>query len=157
MNGVETRLHELGIVLPRPVPPVANYAPFVVSGDLLFISGQLPFDAAGRIAPPHIGKLGREISTEAGKEAARLAAIHVLAQANIALAGRLDRIRRCVRLAGYLNCLPDFAALATVMNGASDLMVAVLGEGGRHTRTTIGVAELPLDSAVEVEAIFEVA
>jgi enamine deaminase RidA (YjgF/YER057c/UK114 family) len=157
MNGVETRLRDLGIVLPSPVPPVANYLPVVRSGNLLFISGQLPFGPSGRIAPHHLGKLGREIFNEAGQEAARVAAINVLAQAKVALAGRLDRVRRCVRLVGYINCMPDFAALPAVMNGASDLMVDVLGDAGRHARTTVGVAELPLDSAVEVEAIFEVA
>ncbi len=157
MNGIETRLRELGIALPSPVPPVANYLPFVLSGDLLFISGQLPFGLDGRIAPHHVGKLGGEISDEAGREAARVAAVNVLAQAKVGLAGRLDRVRRCVRLVGYINCMPDFAALPAVMNGASDLMVDVLGDSGRHARTTVGVAELPLDSAVEVEAIFEVA
>jgi enamine deaminase RidA (YjgF/YER057c/UK114 family) len=156
MNGIETRLRDLGIVLPCPVPPVANYVPFVLSGNLLFISGQLPFGPSGKIAPHHIGKLGREIFNEAGQEAARIAAINVLAQAKVALAGRLDKVRRCVRLVGYLNCMPDFAALPAVMNGASDLMVDVLGDSGRHARTTIGVAELPLDCAVEVDAIFEV-
>ena len=157
MNGVETRLRDLGITLPSPVPPVANYLPVVRSGNLLFISGQLPFGPSGRIAPHHLGKLGREIFNEAGQEAARVAAINVLAQAKVALAGRLDRVRRCVRLVGYINCMPDFAALPAVMNGASDLMVDVLGDAGRHARTTVGVAELPLDCAVEVEAIFEVA
>lgn len=156
MNGVETRLRDLGIALPSPSPPVANYVPFVRSGNLLFISGQLPFGPSGRIAPHHIGKLGREIFNEGGQEAARVATINVLAHAKVALAGRLDKIRRCVRLVGYINCMPDFAALPAVMNGASDLMVDVLGDNGRHARTTIGVAELPLDSAVEIEAIFEV-
>jgi enamine deaminase RidA (YjgF/YER057c/UK114 family) len=157
MSGVDSKLKDLGIVLPSPAAPVANYVPFVRSGNLLFISGQLPFGADGKIAPRHIGKLGREIFNEAGQEAARLAAINVLAQAKIALAGRLDAIARCVRLTGYINCMADFAALPAVMNGASDLLVEIFGDAGRHARTTIGVAELPLDSAVEVEAIFEVA
>lgn len=157
MNTVDTRLRDLGIALPSPTPPVANYMPFVRSGNLLFISGQLPFGPSGQIAPRHVGKLGREIFNEGGQEAARLATINVLAHAKVALAGRLDKLHRCVRLVGYINCMPDFAALPAVMNGASDLMVDVLGESGRHARTTIGVAELPLDSAVEIEAIFEVA
>ena len=157
MSGVETRLKELGIDLPRPAAPVANYVPFVRTGSLLFISGQLPFGTGGKISPRHIGKLGRDVFNEAGQEAARMAAINVLAQAKVALAGQLSHIRRCVRLGGYINCLPDFAALPAVMNGASDLMVEIFGDGGRHARTTIGVAELPLDAAVEVEAIFEVA
>ena len=156
MNTIDMRLRDLGITLPSPTPPVANYMPFVLSGNLLFISGQLPFGPAGQIAPHHIGKLGREIFNEGGQEAARVAAINVLAQAKVALAGRLDKLHRCVRLVGYINCMPDFAALPAVMNGASDLMVDVLAESGRHARTTVGVAELPLDSAVEIEAIFEV-
>lgn len=156
MSDVEARLRDLGIALPNPAAPVANYVPFVRTGSLLFISGQLPFGPAGKIAPHHIGKLGREIFNEAGQEAARTAAINVLAQAKVALAGRLDRIRHCVRLTGYINCMPDFAALPAVMNGASYLMVEVFGDIGRHARTTVGVAELPFDCAVEVEAIFEV-
>jgi enamine deaminase RidA (YjgF/YER057c/UK114 family) len=156
MSSVEARLKDLGIVLPSPAAPVANYVPFLRAGNLLFISGQLPLGIDGKIAARHIGKLGREVFNEAGQEAARLAAVNVLAQAKIAVAGQLDAIRRCVRLGGFINCMPDFAALPAVMNGASDLLVEVFDEKGRHARTTVGVAELPFDSAVEVEAIFEV-
>jgi enamine deaminase RidA (YjgF/YER057c/UK114 family) len=156
MSSIETRLKELGIELPSPTVPVANYVPFARTGGLLFISGQLPIGLDGKIAPRHLGKLGREVFHEAGQEAARFAAINVLAQVKIALGGRLDGVRRCVRLGGFINCMADFAALPAVMNGASDLMVAVFGEAGRHARTTIGVAELPFDAAVEVEAIFGV-
>jgi enamine deaminase RidA (YjgF/YER057c/UK114 family) len=149
---IEKRLAELGIILPTPPVPVANYVPTVLSGSLLFCSGQVSA-APGRTAVK--GKLGAEVSLEQGKEAARICAINLLAQAKAAL-GELDRIKRCVRLGGFINSLPDFAQLPVVMNGASDLMVDVLGDAGRHARTTVGVAELPGDAAVEVEALFEV-
>jgi enamine deaminase RidA (YjgF/YER057c/UK114 family) len=149
----EDRLAALGLILPEPPAPAANYTPFARAGQLLLISGQLPVGADGKIAARHIGKLGREIFHEAGQEAARLCALNVLAQAKAAV-GDLTRLERCVRLGGFINCAAGFNALAAVMNGASDLMVAVLGENGRHARSTIGVAELPLDAAVEVEATF---
>jgi enamine deaminase RidA (YjgF/YER057c/UK114 family) len=154
MGATEDKLSGLGIVLPPAAAPVANYVPFVVTGNLLVISGQLCLGPDGKIADAHKGKLGGAVSPEAGKEAARLCAINVLAQAKAAT-GDLERIARCVRLGGFINAMPDFAAIALVMNGASDLMVAALGDKGRHARSTIGVAELPLDAAVEVEAMFE--
>lgn len=153
--GIDAKLAELGIVLPTPAAPVANYVPSVRTGNLLVVSGQICLGPDGKIAPEHKGKLGGEVSAEAGYAAARLCAINVLAQAKAAL-GSLDRITRCVRLGGFINAVPTYAAVPAVMNGASDLMVAVLGDKGRHARTTVGVAELPLDAAVEVEAIFEV-
>lgn len=156
MSNPEARLKELGIVLPTPAMPIANYVTFVRTGNLLIISGQLCLGADGKIAPEHLGKLGGEITTEAGSAAARLCAINLLAQCKAAL-GSLDKIVRCVRLGGFINAMPDFATLPPVMNGASDLMVAVLGDAGRHARTTVGVAELPLDACVEVEGMFEVA
>jgi len=156
MPTIESRLKDLGVVLPEPAAPVANYAPYVITGSLLVISGQLPFGPDGQIAPEHKGKLGQEIFNEAGQTAARLCAINVLAQAKTAL-GSLAKIERCVRLGGFINAGPKFHALAAVMNGASDLMVSALGESnGRHARTTVGVAELPLNAAVEVEAMFEI-
>lgn len=155
MSAIERRLAELGVTLPTPAAPVANYVPAVRTGNLLVVSGQICFGADGRLDPAHRGKVGAEVSPEAAAAAARLCAVNVLAQVRAAL-GDLDRIARCVRLGGFINAVPTFAALATVMNGASDLMVEVLGDKGRHARTTIGVAELPLDAAVEVEALFEV-
>lgn len=155
MSAIERRLAELGVTLPTPAAPVANYVPAVRTGNLLVVSGQICFGADGRLDPAHRGKAGAEVSPEAAAAAARLCAVNVLAQVRAAL-GDLDRIARCVRLGGFINAVPTFAALATVMNGASDLMVEVLGDKGRHARTTIGVAELPLDAAVEVEALFEV-
>lgn len=155
MGTVETRLRELGIALPSPALPVANYVPFVQTGHLVVISGQLCLGLDGKLAQNHKGKLGAEVPPEAGQEAARLCAIQLLAQLRAAI-GDLDLVTRCVRLGGFINAAPTFAGLAAVMNGASDLMVAVLGEAGRHARSTIGVAELPLDAAVEVEGMFEV-
>lgn len=156
MAVVEARLAELDIILPEPRPPVANYVPFVLSGKLLVVSGQICAGLDGKLSDTHKGKLGAEISLEEGQAAARLCAINVLAQAKAAV-GDLDKIARCVRLGGFINALPNFAQLPLVMNGASDLVVAALGDKGRHARTTVGVAELPFDAAVEVEAMFEVA
>lgn len=155
MSNIEAVLAELGVTLPTPAAPVANYLPYVRTGDLLVISGQLCLGPDGKLADAHKGKLGAEVSPETGKEAARLCAINVLAQARAAL-GDLSQIKRCVRLGGFINVVPTFAAIAPVMNGASDLMVEVLGDAGRHARSTIGVAELPLDACVEVEGMFEV-
>ncbi|MBV9219619.1 MAG: RidA family protein [Methylobacteriaceae bacterium] len=156
MGTVETKLAELGITLPTPAAPVANYVPFALAGKLLVISGQVCFGPDGKLSDAHKGKVGAAVTPEAGKEAAKLCAINVLAQAKAAL-GDLDRIQRCVRLGGFISADPGFAGVPGVMNGASDLIVAVLGERGRHARTTVGVAVLPMDCAVEVEAMFEVA
>ncbi len=156
MSEVEDKLAALGIVLPVPAAPVANYVPFVVSGRLLVVSGQLPFGADGKLDPAHVGKLGGSVSVEAGQAAARLCAVNILAQAKAAL-GDLDKITRCVRLGGFINTAPGFSTVAAVMNGASDLMVESLGDKGRHARSTVGVAELPLDCAVEVDAMLEIA
>jgi enamine deaminase RidA (YjgF/YER057c/UK114 family) len=156
MGRVEKRLSELGIVLPVAAAPVANYVPFVMTGNLLVISGQICLGADGKIAADHTGKVGGGVSPENGKAAAKLCAINLLAQAKAAL-GDLDRITRCVRLGGFINAAPDFTALPAVMNGASDLMVEVLGDRGRHARSTVGMVVLPMDCAVEVEAMFEFA
>lgn len=155
MSIIEKRLAELGVSLPQAVAPIANYVPAVLSGNLLVISGQLCLGPDGKLADRHKGKLGADVSAEAGVEAARFSAINLLAQAKAVL-GNLDRIERCVRLGGFINCTTDFATLPAIMNGASDLMVEVLGEKGRHARSTVGMAQLPLSAAVEVEAMFEV-
>ena len=155
MSRVEAKLAELGITLPTPAAPVANYVPFVRTGNLVVISGQICLGPDGKLADAHKGKLGAEISPETGQQAARLCAINVLAQLKSAV-GDLEKVVRCVRLGGCINATPTFAAVPSIMNGASDLMVAVLGDRGRHARSTIGVAELPFDAAVEVEAMFEV-
>lgn len=156
MSSVKERLEALGLTLPKAAAPLANYVPFVRSGNLVVISGQICFGPDGKLSPAHTGKLGAEISPEAGVAAARLCALNVLAQLEAAV-GDLDHgVVQCLRLGGFINAVPSFAALAPVMNGASDLMVAVLGDRGRHARSTVGVAELPVDAAVEVEAMFEV-
>jgi len=156
MSEAEKKLEALGITLPTPAAPVANYVPFVISGTLLIISGQVAFGPDGKIPAAHVGKIGGAVSSEAGIAAAKQCAINILAQAKAAL-GDLDKITRCVRLGGFMNVAPGFSAVAPIMNGASDLIVEVLGDKGRHARSTVGVAELPLDSAVEVEAMFEIA
>ena len=153
--SAERKLAELGLALPTPATALANYIPAARSGSLLFVSGQLPM-RDGALDPACRGKLGADLFNEGGQAAARLAAINVLAQARAAI-GSLDRVTRVVRLGGFINSAPGFHALPVVMNGASDLMVAVFGDKGRHARTTVGVSELPLDAAVEIEAVFEVA
>jgi enamine deaminase RidA (YjgF/YER057c/UK114 family) len=150
---VEQKLAELGISLPTPAAPVANYVPFVRTGNLLVISGQLCFDAEGKLVAT--GKLGGGVSIEDAQQAARACAINLLAQIKAAL-GDLDKIARVVRLGGFISSVPGFVDGPKVMNGASDLMVAAFGDRGRHARTTIGVAVLPADAAVEVEGMFEV-
>ncbi len=155
MSMVEKKLAELGVTLPQPAVPVANYVSYVKTGNLVVISGQLCLGADGKIAPEHKGKIGADVTAEQATEAAKLCAINLLAQLKAAV-GDLDRVERCVRLGGFMNAVPSFAQLAPVMNGASDFMVAALGDKGRHARSTVGVAELPLDAAVEVEAMFEV-
>ncbi|WP_346767116.1 RidA family protein [Enterovirga aerilata] len=152
---IEAALTRLGIELPRPAAPVANYVPFVVAGRLVTISGQLCLGPDGKLASEHVGRVGMDVSAEAAKEAARLCAINVIAQLKAAV-GDLDRVTRCVRLGGFIAAQTDFTGHAGIMNGASDLMVEVFGDKGRHARSTIGVAGLPLGAAVEVEATFEV-
>jgi enamine deaminase RidA (YjgF/YER057c/UK114 family) len=151
---VEQNLKAQGIVLPAPKAPVANYVPFVRSGNLLFVSGQVCLDADGKLIAK--GKLGAGVSIEDGAAAARGCGINLLAQVQAAI-GDLEKVVRVVRLGGFVNSAPDFLDGPKVLNGASDLMVAVFGDKGRHARTTVGVSALPSDAAVEVEGVFEVA
>ena len=155
MSAIEDRLSALGITLPTPAAPVANYVGAVAHHSLLIVSGQLALGADGTIAPEHKGKIGAGVSPEAAKGAARLCAINILAQAKAVL-GDLDRLERCIRLGGFMNTAPGFNAVAPIMNGASDFIVEIMGDAGRHARSTIGVAEVPLESAVEVEAMFAI-
>ncbi|MBB4196268.1 hypothetical protein CCR94_05445 [Rhodoblastus sphagnicola] len=154
-SEVERRLANLGFVLPTPAAPVANYVPSVRSGALLFVSGQLPFGPDGSLSEGHIGRVGAEVEEGVAKQAAALCAVNVLAQVRAQI-GDLDRIAACVRLGGFIRGAEDYTRLALVMNGASDLIGAALGEKGAHARSTIGVAQLPLGACVEVEAIFEI-
>lgn len=150
---IDQRLSELGIELPPANAPAGNYVPFVRTGDLLFVSGQIPI-VDGQ--PAFIGLLGDGLTVEDGAAAARTCTLSILAQAKAALDGDLDRIVRCVKVSGFVACTADFTDHPKVVNGASDLLVEVLGDAGRHARAALGMAALPLGVAVEVEAIFEV-
>lgn len=151
---VEKKLHELGIALPDAKAPMANYVPFVRSGNFLTVSGQVCFDTDGKLVAK--GQLGGGVSLEDGQKAARACAINLLAQVKLAL-GDLDKVTRVVRLGGFINSAAGFTEGPKVMNGASDVMVAAFGDQGKHARSTVGVAALPADAAVEVEGLFEVA
>jgi enamine deaminase RidA (YjgF/YER057c/UK114 family) len=150
---VEGKLKQIGVILKEPPAPVANYVPFVRTGNMLVVSGQLCFDGEGKLAAT--GRLGSGVSIEDGQKAARACAVNVLAQVKAAL-GDLDKVVRVVRLGGFINSAPGFVDGPKVMNGASDLMVAAFGDKGKHARSTVGVAALPADAAVEVEGLFEV-
>ncbi|MFG1331906.1 RidA family protein [Xanthobacter autotrophicus] len=152
-SPIDAKLAELGITLPTPTPPLANYVPVVRTGNLLFVSGQVSIDGVGKIAT---GKLGAGVEIEAGREAAKLCAINILAQVKAAI-GDLDKVVRVVKLVAFVNSAPDFLDQPKVVNGCSDFFVEVLGDKGRHARSAVGVAALPFDAAVEVEAIVEVA
>lgn len=151
---IDARLKELGITLPTPATPAANYVPFVQTGSLVFTAGQVTFNAAGKLE--YIGKLGRELGIDEGYQAARLCAINVLAAVRAACGGDLDRVVRCVKLVGFVNSTPDFTDQPKVINGASDLIVSVFGDKGKHARSAVGMGSLPLGVATEVEGIFEI-
>jgi len=151
---IDARLAELDITLPEATKPVANYVPYVRTGSLLFISGQGPFKN-GEVA--YKGKLGRDWTAEQGYEAARLTGTHILAQARAALDGDLDRVVRIVKLVGFVSSVPEFTDQPKVINGCSDLMVEIFGDKGRHARSAVATPVLPMDFAVEIEAIIEVA
>ncbi|MBX3510773.1 MAG: RidA family protein [Hyphomonadaceae bacterium] len=152
MSRVEARLRELGVTLPTPPAPVASYVPFVIVGNLVHVSGQVSVDASGGIK----GKLGDAIEVEEGQAAARLCGLNLLAQVKAACGGDLDRVKRVVKLNGFVNVTPDFDPIPAVMNGCSDLMVSVFGDSGRHARSAVGMANLPLNYAVEVDGVFEI-
>jgi enamine deaminase RidA (YjgF/YER057c/UK114 family) len=151
---IDAKLAELGITLPTPTAPIANYVPYVVAGDIVVISGQIPM-LDGKVA--YTGKVGAGVSVEQGQAAARQCFINLLAQLKAACGGDLDRVRQVVRLGGFIACPAEFTQHAAVMNGASDLAVSVFGDAGRHARSTIGVPSLPVDAAVEVEGMFRIA
>ncbi len=154
MSGrIDARLKELGITLPGASAPAANYVPTVQSGKLVFVAGQITLDN-GQLK--HLGKLGREISIEEGQQAARLCALNIIAHVKNACGGDLDRVKRCVRLGGFVNSTPEFTDQPQVVNGASDLIVSVFGEAGKHARAAVGVAALPRGVSVEVDAVFEI-
>ncbi len=150
---IADRLAELGIELPGAPNPVANYQPYVVSGNLVFISGQVTI-WNGEIM--HQGKIGRDMTIEQGYEAARMCGLNLIAQAGAACGGDLDRIKQVVKLGAFVNSIDDFKELPNVVNGASDLMAEVFGDAGRCTRTNVGVPSLPLGFAVEIDGVFEI-
>ena len=151
---VDARLADLGIEVPEAAAPVANYVGYMQSGNLVFVSGQVPLvDGAFTFQ----GKVGAEFSVEEGQEAARICAINIIAQLKAACDGDLDRVRRIVKLGGFVNSTPEFTDQPKVINGASDLMVAVFGEAGKHTRAAVSAGALPLGVAVEIDAIAEIA
>ncbi len=149
-----SRLSALGLELPPAPKPAANYVPYMLNNSFLFIAGQLPYDATGALSHP--GKVGAEVTLAQGQDAAKFAALNLLAQAQAAL-GDLQRITAVMRLNGFVAVAPGFNDMPLVINGASDLMFAVLGEAGRHSRVAVGVAELPRNACVEIDAVFAVA
>ncbi len=154
MGDIDKKLASLGIDIPTPTAPLANYVPYCITGNLIFISGQLPMKDG---AFAYQGKLGADISQDEGIEAAKLCAINIIAQAKIALDGDLDRIVRIVKLGGFVNATPDFTNHPKVINGASDLFADVFGDKGRHSRFAMGAGSLPLGVSVEIEAVIEFA
>jgi enamine deaminase RidA (YjgF/YER057c/UK114 family) len=154
VDRIETRLKELGIALPAPPAPVASYVPTVTNGNLVFVSGQITSTAEGL---KYVGVVGQDLTVEDGKAAARLCAVNLVAQAKAACGGDLDRVKRCVKLTVFVNATPDFTQHPEVANGASDLLVEVFGEAGKHARAALGAGSLPRGVACEVEAIFEIA
>jgi enamine deaminase RidA (YjgF/YER057c/UK114 family) len=152
-SDIEQRLADLGLSLPIAAAPAANYVPWTISGSMLLVAGQLPFDD-GKLE--HKGQVGKDIELDQAKHAAMLCGLNILAQAKAALDGDLGRIVRCLKLGGFVNAGPGFADHPQVINGASDLMVAVLGDAGRHARFAVGASSLPMNVAVEIDAIFEI-
>lgn len=149
---IDEKLLSLGITLPSPPAPAGSYVAVVISGNLAFVAGQIPLES-GQVK--FQGKVGKDISVEAGQQAARLCAINALAQLKATL-GSLDRVKHVVKITGFVNCEPSFSDQPRVINGASDFLVQVFGDNGKHARAAIGVSSLPLQSAVEVEFIVEI-
>jgi len=152
MSAIETKLAELGVTLPNAPAPAANYVPFVVIGDMVYVSGQISAGPDGMI----VGKLGANMDVAAGAAAAKACAISLLAQLKAACGGDIDRMVRLVKLVGFVNSTPEFGDQPKVINGASDFMVAALGDAGRHARSAVSAASLPFGVAVEIEAIFQI-
>jgi enamine deaminase RidA (YjgF/YER057c/UK114 family) len=153
-DQIAARLKEMGISLPEAAAPAANYVPYVINGNLLYISGQLPLEG-GKIAVS--GHLGKNVNLPTGQRAAELCAINILAQAKAALGGDLGRVKRVIKLNGFVSSTPDFVEQHLVINGASNLIAGVLGEAGKHARAAVGMAALPMNAAVEIDAVMEVA
>ena len=152
MSAIESRLKELGVTLPDAPAPAANYVPYVISGDIVYVSGQISMQDGAFLT----GKLGADLSVEEGAAAAKTCAISLLAQLKAACGGEIDRLERLVKLVGFVNSTPDFDQQPAVINGASDFMVEALGDAGRHARSAVSAASLPFGVAVEIEAIFQI-
>lgn len=153
MSKVEQRLADLGLTLPTPVAPIANYVPFAKSGTLVHISGQVSLDANGGVT----GVVGEDVDADRARQAAQLCGLNLIAQMKAACDGDLDRVKRVVKLGGFVQAGPDFFAIPEVINGCSDLMVAAFGDAGRHARSAVGVYRLPRNFAVEIDAVVEIA
>lgn len=153
MSQIESKLSELGLALPETTAPAANYIPFVATGNLLFVSGQISIAEDGSLIT---GKVGADLDTAAGAKAAARCALSLLAQVKAACGGDFSRLKRVVKLTGFVNSTADYTEQPKVINGASDLLVAVLGDAGRHSRSAVSAGALPLGVAVEIEGIFEI-
>lgn len=149
---IHQKLADQGLELPKAAAPAANYVPYVISGNHIFVAGQIPFLNGEKM---HMGRLGDGLGIEEGRKAAQACALNIFGQVNAAIGGDWSKIKRCVKLGAFVNCTPDFTDHPAVVNGASDLMVAVLGETGKHARFAVGAPSLPLGVAVEIDAIFE--
>jgi len=154
LSAIDARLKDLGLTLPQAAAPAANYVPYVQSGNLVFVSGQITLENGDL---KYVGRVGEDFNTEQAYEAAKLCGLNLIAQIKAACGGDLDRVTRVVRLGGFVNCTADFTDHPKVINGASDLMAEVFGEVGKHARAAVGVNTLPLGVAVEVDGVFEVA
>jgi enamine deaminase RidA (YjgF/YER057c/UK114 family) len=152
-NAIESRLSALGLTLPNAPAPAANYVPYVISGNLVFVSGQVSMNADGYIT----GRLGADVSVEDGAAAAQTCALSLLAQVKAACGGDLSRLKRAVKLTGFVNSTPEFTDQPKVINGASDVLVEILGDAGRHSRSAVSAGALPFNVVVEIEGIFEIA
>lgn len=153
MESLQSRLAQAGYELPKVAPPAANYVPYVQSGQTLYIAGQIPFLNGEKM---HQGRLGETMSIEEGQKAASTCALNILAQVNAAVDGDWSRVKKCIKLGGFVNCTPDFDQMPAVVNGASDLIAQIMGESGKHARFAVGAPNLPFGVAVEIDAIFEI-
>ena len=151
-DRIQSRLEELGLELPSAPPPAANYSPYCIVGDIVYVAGQLPLDSGNLIQ----GKIGEDADVEKGTRAAFVCAINLLAQVKAACGGNIEKLVRPVKLTGFVNAAPDFRDHPTVVNGASDFLVSLLGDAGRHSRSAVGVASLPFNATVEIEGIFQI-
>lgn len=154
MSAIDKKLESMNIVLPPSVMPAANYVPYTISGNLVYVSGTLPMKDG---KPQDIGKLGKEFTVEQGQQTAKLCGINILAHLKAACGGNLDRVKKCVRMGIFVASAPGFTDQPKVANGVSDMMVEIFGDAGKHARFAVGVAELPFGVAVEVDATFEIA